>query len=238
MIGREFIDKIQELVIEGQEPRVIDGRTYYRGREIMDEQIDSITLSTLEGFAELTNYLHSGGVPCFGVCVTTPESVCLLGAPDRHKRRDILAYGNSPDRGSFPFENWLSQEDFVTMAQACFVPTKELENVLHIVGTLKAGRVTTYEDDGVTQQVNATAGVTRATHVEVPNPVILRPWRTFAEIEQPPSSFILRLRGGDENQKPQIGLYEVIGGGWKIMAMEIITNHLRGLIDAEIPIFV
>jgi hypothetical protein len=238
MIDRNFIEKIEELTLQGETPREIDGRTFYRGREIMDVELDAITLSTLGGFAELAECLFVGGVPIFGAVVTTPESVCLLGNPDKHKRRGILAYANSPDRGSFPFENWLSQEDFVTMAQACFVRTDELDDVLRLVGTLKAGRVTTYEDDGVTQQVNAAAGVTRATHVEVPNPVSLCPWRTFVEIEQPPSDFILRLRGGDENQKPQIGLYEVIGGGWKLAAMTAIAAHLREIMEGEIPIFV
>ena len=238
MIDREFIDKIEEMALQGEIPRVIDGRTYYRGREIMDPQLEVISLSTLDGFAALANNLHDGEVPIFGAHVVTPTVVQLLGAPDKHKRRETLVHSEVPQRGAFPFENWLSQEDFVTMAQACFVQTEQLEKILQVIGTLKAGRVTTYEDDGVTQQVAASAGVTRATHIEVPNPVNLRPWRTFVEVDQSESDFILRLRGGDEQQKPQIGLYEVVAGEWKLDAMGKIFDYLNDKLEGEIPVFV
>ena len=238
MIDREFINKIEELTLEGEKSQMILGRTFYRGREILDDQLETITLSTLDGFAALTNHLYDRKVPIFGAQVVSPTVVKLLGAPDRHKRREVLIHTEVPKRGQFPFENWLSQEDFVTMAQACFVHTDLLTDILTVIGTLKAGRVTTYEDDGVTQQVAAAAGVERSRLIEVPNPVSLRPWRSFVEVDQPVSDFILRLRGGDEQQKPQIGLYEVVAGEWRLDAMNKIFAYLDEKLKGEIPVFV
>ena len=48
-------------------------------------------------------------------------------------------------------------------------------------------------DDGVGQTVTAKSGVTRTTKVDVKNPWMLAPFRTFPEVAQPESPFILRM---------------------------------------------
>jgi hypothetical protein len=61
------------------------------------------------------------------------------------------------------------------------------------------------------------AGVSRVTEIPVPNPVILAPFRTFLEIEQPKSKFVFRMRSGSES--PSCMLVEGDGGAWKMDAM-------------------
>ena len=79
-------------------------------------------------------------------------------------------------------------------------------------------------DDGFTQTVTARAGVALVEEVKVPNPVTLRPYRTFMEVEQPPSSFVLRLRSGDKS--PNVSLHEADGGQWKLEAIRAIKAFL------------
>lgn len=52
--------------------------------------------------------------------------------------------------------------------------------------------------------------------------VTLRPYRTFLEVEQPESEFLLRLREGGK-----IGLFEADGGMWKQQAKKNIAEYFQ-----------
>jgi len=60
--------------------------------------------------------------------------------------------------------------------------------------------------------------------VIVPNPVKLRPYRTFAEIEQPQSSYVFRIQ--DSDRGPSFKLVEADGGLWKNATMKKIKDYL------------
>jgi len=77
-------------------------------------------------------------------------------------------------------------------------------------------------DDGVSQSAAIKVGVASVAEVVIPNPVILAPFRTFPEIEQPQSKFIFRMQTG-----PQCALYEADGGAWRNVAMESIKEYLK-----------
>lgn len=68
-------------------------------------------------------------------------------------------------------------------------------------------------DNGVTQTVEARQGVALNALVEVKPRVLLRPFRTFLEVEQPESEFLLRV-----HPEEGIGFFEADGGIWKLTA--------------------
>ena len=59
--------------------------------------------------------------------------------------------------------------------------------------------------------------------------VPLRPYRTFLEVEQPESEFLLRL---DDNGN--VGLFEADGGMWKQTAKASITAYFEEKLAQEI----
>ena len=59
----------------------------------------------------------------------------------------------------------------------------------------------------------------------MPNPVRLRPYRTFAEIEQPESEYVFRIM--DDGQGPSFKLVEADGGLWKSAAMMKIKEYFN-----------
>ena len=61
--------------------------------------------------------------------------------------------------------------------------------------------------------------------VIVPNPVTLVPYRTFLEVEQPPSEFVFRIR--DINSEPAFKIVEAEGGLWKHEAMASVKSYLE-----------
>lgn len=56
--------------------------------------------------------------------------------------------------------------------------------------------------------------------------VELAPFRSFPEIEQPVSSFIFRLRGGDPVHAPLCALFEADGRRWEHEAMQRVRAWL------------
>ena len=110
--------------------------------------------------------------------------------------------------------------------------------ILQIVGNLRAEAVQVVADDGVSQQVTTKAGVARVENVTVPNPVGLRPYRTFQEIEQPASQYVLRMRREGGNGLPSIALHEVLDDQWRFKAVQQIKKFLESIVSpADVTIF-
>lgn len=145
----------------------------------------------------------------------------------RPKRRDVLVSIVSESLG-FRFGQFYPREDFNIALQSLFVDDGDRANVLKVIGSIKESAVGEYDDDGVSQTVVAKSGVARVSEVQVPNPVSLSPFRTFAEVAQPTSPFVLRIKPGlSEGQMPTVALFEADGGKWRLEAIENIARYLR-----------
>lgn len=122
----------------------------------------------------------------------------------------------------FDFGRKNSLENFIISLQSQFVQDETTANILAFVGNITAEATQKNEDDGVTQVVTVKQGLVKVAEKSVPNPVILRPFRTFTEIEQPASRFVLRVDPG-----PYCALYEADGGAWENTAVMNISEYLN-----------
>lgn len=122
----------------------------------------------------------------------------------------------------FSFDSFYNAEDMNIKLQSAFVKNEDRDIMLQVVGNIKEEAVQTIGDDGTSQAVTAKTGVATVSTVKVPNPVVLAPYRTFVEIEQPESEFIFRMQSG-----PRCALFEADGGAWKIEAMARIKAYLE-----------
>lgn len=165
--------------------------------------------------------------------VGSPTSVRLLG-PLTGEKRQRFTYAAASCRNLM--DQWLGQyhgqEDFVVAMQSRFTPEMDRASVLSVVSKLKEEQSLETEDDGVSQRATARAGVHLAQQVTVPNPVKLSPFRTFREVEQPASSFVLRVTKG-----PRCALFEADGGAWELAAVDHVALWLRtSVTDLGIPV--
>ena len=62
--------------------------------------------------------------------------------------------------------------------------------------------------------------------VKVPSPVILEPYRTFREIAQPESPYIVRVKS-NEGKPPSVALFECEGEQWRLRAVDAIKSYLE-----------
>ena len=122
----------------------------------------------------------------------------------------------------FPFGQFMDAEKFNILLQTCFMETDDLKVIQQVVGNLRDEAVQNYGDDGVSQSVTIRTGIATVGQVRVRSPAKLRPYRTFLEVEQPASLFILRMREGG-----QCALFEADGGLWRETARQNIRNYFE-----------
>lgn len=120
-----------------------------------------------------------------------------------------------------PFSNWRDQEEFNIMLQSMFINDADRNLVLDFASHLKIEKGADAQDNGITQTVTVRDGVASLAQAKTPNPVTLRPYRTFNEVEQPASQFVFRV-----NKLANLALFEADGGKWKLDAVENIASYL------------
>ena len=120
-----------------------------------------------------------------------------------------------------PFSNWRDQEEFNIMLQSMFIDDADRNLVLDFASHLKIEKGADAQDNGITQTVTVRDGVASLAQAKTPNPVTLRPYRTFNEVEQPASQFVFRV-----NKLANLALFEADGGKWKLDAVENIASYL------------
>lgn len=130
--------------------------------------------------------------------------------------------------------NYVGIEEFIINLQSKFVPTENTAAILKVVGNVRGEQVQQFSDDGISQAVTAKAGIATVENVAVPNPVKLKPFRTFPEIEQPESLFIFRMKQ-QPGSTPSCGLWEADNKLWKVEAIKSIANWLQKEVK-DIPI--
>lgn len=143
---------------------------------------------------------------------------------DWQDRDQYLAAVHSIDE--FAFGRYLRMEEFIIGLQAKFDQDDQVAELLRSVGNLQAGTTINILDDGVSQEVTAKTGVARLGQIKIPNPVKLRPHRTFPEVAQPAGNFALRLKDGD-NSLPTAALFEADSGAWETEAIHSIRDWLK-----------
>ena len=213
----------------------INGQQYSTQRMFLVEspRIKALTLNSLSG---LVGYLKSGfdGLDQRLIHIASPTEVNVFDHYNRDMERNVFikAQALTP---KFHFDDFYDIESFNIAMQALFVGNLDSAAILKLVGNIKDENVTTFGDDGTSQQVVAKVGIATVDKVKVPNPVHLRPFRTFVEVEQPESAFVFRMKSGRET--PMCALFEADGGAWKNEAManilEYLNQELADLIESK-----
>lgn len=159
--------------------------------------------------------------------IVSPQRVVAfmpVGGPWKERNTVAEAIWN---RTPFPFGAWLSQEDFVIKMQAMFQPSTSWQPVMDIAGRIVCEDKAELHDDGVSQAATVSRGIRKESGVILPNPVLLRPVRTFTEVAQPESPFVFRMR----SEPIALSLTEADMGAWEMVAKQSIFDYL----ECELP---
>lgn len=205
--------------------------------------VEAVKIHTLSGFVDFVNEVavakdHHAKANLI-VEIKSPSLVHLYtGAAEKWRGRELVAGASFEELlgpSTIEYGKFMDLERFNIALQAVFEDTEERAKLLMVVGTVREEEVRTSNDDGVSQTVVASAGVVANTRTVIPNPTKLRPFRTFREVEQPESLFVVRVKKSDEGGLPRVALFEADGGKWKLDAIDNINTYLSDLI-VGIPI--
>lgn len=223
-----MIKQALEYIIGLKEPAIseINGSTY------SDKQLNRISYvpyaKTIEmhTLTSLVDYIKANIDTMSDkmiIHVVSPTSVKLYSQLDYDRKREYLVEVNAqlPD---FRFGDYIGHEAFCIALQSKFIQNEDRNLILKFAGTVEDGTVAEYGDDGITQKATVKTGLASKGDAIIPNPVKLRPYRTFLEVEQPESTFVFRMKS---DRGVQCAIFEADGGAWKNAAMKNIKEYLQ-----------
>ncbi len=225
-----MIKEALEYIVGMSEPQVleINGEAYSDKRLhriCHNPKAQAIEMTTLTSLVE---YIKAGIDTMDDkmiVHVSSPEKVLLYSMLDLDRVREYLVEVNA-QIPEFRYGRYMDHESFLIALQSKFIPNDDRELLLKFTGTVENGTVSQYGDDGVTQKATIKTGIASKGEAVVPNPVRLRPFRTFVEVEQPESAFVFRMRE-DGGSGVECAVFEADGGAWKNAAMKNIKEYLQ-----------
>ena len=146
-------------------------------------------------------------------------------------KRHLVAFCDAKTP-TIKLNSYMPAEDMSIQLQTCFEndeqPGEDKSNrdkVLSVVGSLVSDQNMQTADDGFSQRVTVKQGIATNGVAVVKNPVYLTPFRTFHEVEQPESAFVLRFKEG-----PMAALFEADGGYWMLQAVNNIRKWLTDML--------
>lgn len=117
--------------------------------------------------------------------------------------------------------NLMSQERAIVELQSLYGATPDRDYLLDLLSRVDVNDGVSSMDNGVTQEVIVRTGAVLKQATPVRPIVKLQPYRTFLEVEQPISDFLLRVCKDGEPI-----LFEADGGAWKLEAKRSIAAYL------------
>lgn len=223
-----MIEKAIKYIVGLKSPEIkeIGGQTYSDKpltRIAHNPKAEPITMNTLKSLIE---YIKSGMDKRGGVFVhiVSPTEVKVYSALDDDREREYMV-NVTAQVPSFRFNEFIGLEEFCINLQSKFIDSPDRALLLKFAGTVEAGSVARYGDDGITQKATIKTGVASKSDAKVPSPVELTAYRTFVEVDQPSTRYIFRMK---QNSAGGItcGLFEADGGEWKIDAKTEIHDYL------------
>lgn len=226
---KEAIEKIQSMA----HPDVldIDGRKFIIGLdggydEIVPDQmmVQSISLNSLDAMVQFvkTEAVHLTDSILYLTIPTHLRVICFT-SPDADKRnkRTFLYQADATDVPEWKDNMHLGFEEAQIALRTRCQETPDALYAQKLLSDISTGCQVTYNDNGVATNVTTTRGVALQAKEAIRPIVVLRPYRTFQEIDQPQSQFLIRL------SERSIRFIEADGGMWKLAARKSIKAYLE-----------
>ena len=229
---KEFVNRLVELAA----PTIheVDG-SVYSDRQLVHIQDKKpmprcIDLTGLDSICKMVrNEAEHVGLQIF-IQVKDYKSVSVFTELDADEDR-LYLYKCVADTPTVTTDRFLPYEKAVIELRSLYIPNEGTKYLLQLLSSISNESKVTSSDNGVTQQVEARSGIALNTMVAIEPRVTLQPFRTFIEVEQPASEFLLRI-----NDRGEIGFFPADGGVWKLEATRNVAAyfeaHLNDLIES------
>ncbi|WP_276932652.1 hypothetical protein [Dielma fastidiosa] len=228
---KELAQYITGLAVEAQKTEVmeINGETYIDGKRLMPDACNYKELNTLDAAIDFLRVTCRDGDFEYPLIVSaTHKDIEVYSSLDKYKKRNYVLTV-SPTTPQINFNFYMDLEEFIIQLQTCFVNTDNKRNLLELISSFVESEKLEVADNGISQTVTVEKGsaVKSKDDVEVNPFVKLAAYRTYTEVMQPETMYLLRVKQGN-----RIALYEADGGKWKLEAQKRVAEYLHeGLSD-------
>lgn len=234
----EAVKAVEGLTIKSMELKEV-GKEFYSpvklNRVYSDPRPNSIGIKSLTGVLDFLEFnIDKLSIDDLMLHIVDHTDVKIVtNVHGKQNERHTVLNASLDDFDVFQFDRYIEQEQFIIKMRSMFNSTEDLETIIRYTSKIDRAASVTTEDDGITQNVNIKQGQSgvRTEREIVPSLVLLEPYRTFPEAEQPASQFLFRMK--TENETVKCALFQADGGTWRNQARINIKNFF---IDNNIPI--
>lgn len=234
-MDRSFVEALVERT-QFKRPHVVDGSMYVpddwsREGPRIPEMLRSSTLTSIRDFVKAeTPDIKEDTLIIHAVSPSQVTLMSLIASEVIDWQRRRTAYLTAECYAGPVFGHWDQPEDFIIWLLANFADSGDRDGLLELVSSMKSENVREDTDGGYAQEVVVRSGIASVAAQKVENPIKLQPFRTFPEIAQPESDFIVRFKSRD-GQRPSIALFETTSGQWQARALQ----SIKAWLEREIP---
>lgn len=154
-------------------------------------------------------------------CFTQPE-------PTERFFRQFFYEVKATDVPGWDSKVQLGFEEMQIALRTRFQETPDALYAMKLLSDISTGAKITFNDNGVATSVVTKKGIDLQANETIRPIVKLKPYRTFQEVEQPESTFLIRV-----NERG-ISFTEADGGMWKLKARETVKAFLEKALAKEI----
>lgn len=226
---KEFIEHIQSTT----KPQIFekDGATFVVYAEEAPHQLrpdidhpDILPLHSLDALVNLVRTEASKAETPLYITIPDHLTVRCFGQPQPDARffRQMYYEAKATDVPGWGEMVQLGFEEAQIAMRTRFQETTDTIYALKLLSDICCGAKVVYNDNGIATTVTTQKGVALQSNEQIRPIITLKPYRTFQEVEQPESEFLLRM-----DEEGNIGLFEADGGMWKLTARQTVKAFLE-----------
>lgn len=224
------------LEISGYQTTVIDGQTYSSKRLIQvlpkEYDFDCLHLHTLDGFLEYSLHLETAG-PRFIAILSHNEVALYKNRDDKNQIEQLALAHYHPNHSVTTFT---SSEMLIQYLQTAFEDSENRRALERVIGNVKSSIVHHEKDDGITQTVEIQKGISLIEKADIPNPITLKPFITFPEIDPIERPYVVRARKSNDAINWLLTPSE--SDNWQLEIINKIREYLKKAVDPGWDIYV
>lgn len=228
------IEKIQQLCepnvvsLDGHHYLMKDGK-YTEVKPELDREFP-VDLSSLDALVAFVKTEAVENHPMVYITIPNHKTAqCFTRPYDSLRKERVFLYNATAtdvpgwgEKVSLPFEEAL------IALRTRFQPTPDTNYALQLLSNITTGGKVTYNDNGIATSVVTKQGVDLQSKASIRPIINLRPYRTFQEVQQPESQFLIRI-----NERA-ISFIEADGGMWKLTARNTVKDYLTAALAQEV----
>ena len=228
-VKAEHANELPHIFSANGEDYIWRGNVYQKMPEAKPKPVrtpDTFIAYPLDGLIDWikadTDKLFTAENPPALVVVTAPDQVCVKSHALGEAKERALYAKCAYDPPCIAFDTFMDSEALFVALQTCFIPSDCRDVVMRVVNNMTEEQSMQVSDDGVSQRVMVKSGVQEVDKTIFKNPAYLRPMRTFTEVEQVESPFVVRFKEGK-----RAAIFEADGGQWQVEAVRRVGAYLR-----------